>query len=496
MLIKTRLYLNVALSALAAFLIVAIVAFALSRIARAREKSRIAAALVVEAFERTAFRADYLQTGSARSQAQWYAKSEKIDGVLHAAAGTFRNAGEKKIIADLIENNKAAVRIFSDIVESRRKASSGGDATIRKDSQTEDVRRLDMKLNEYVANARTLNDAVDRRLSSAVITAGWIIICLLVALTGTVTLSSLSAARTINNRIARLGSGAAAVGKGDLGYTVELEGGDEFSRLAGAFNEMTQRLRESQRTLEGEIAGHRRTDEERERLIRDLEHSNKELEQFAYVASHDLQEPLRMVGSYVQLLERKYKGCLDEQADKYIAYAVEGAVRMQKLIEGLLAYSRIGTRGADFRPVDMNEVFDNAVSNLSVVLRESGGSARRDALPTVQGDELQLLQLLQNLIGNAIKFRKPDMPPAVHVAAGREGEEWVFSVSDNGIGIKPEHFERIFRIFQRLHTRREYPGTGIGLALCKLIVERHHGRIWVESSPGEGASFHFSIPVQ
>lgn len=232
---------------------------------------------------------------------------------------------------------------------------------------------------------------------------------------------------------------------------------------------------------------------ERKRLISELERSNKELEQFAYVASHDLQEPLRMVSSYVKLLERRYKEKLDAQADTYIGFAADGAIRMQKLIEGLLAYSRISRRGTEFGQVDINEVFARAVSNLSSAVRESEAVVTKDELPVVSGDETQLLQLLQNLIGNAIKFRRPEIPPEVHIAAKRTGAEWIFSVSDNGIGIEPQYFERIFLMFQRLHTRAQYEGTGIGLALCKRIVERHNGRIWVKSVPGKGTIFLFTI---
>ncbi len=247
-------------------------------------------------------------------------------------------------------------------------------------------------------------------------------------------------------------------------------------------------------SLVQDITERKRAEEERERLLADLARSNRELEQFAYVASHDLQEPLRMVASYVQLLEEKYKGRLDGKADKYIHYAVDGAERMQKLIEGLLAYSRIARRGAEFGPVELNKVFSLAVSNLTTSIQESKTAITRDELPTLPGDETQLIQLFQNLIGNSVKYRKPDTPPLVHVAAKREGRAWVFSIRDNGIGIEPEHFDRIFQIFQRLHTRGEYSGTGIGLALCKRIVERHHGRIWVESIPGEGATFYFTLP--
>jgi light-regulated signal transduction histidine kinase (bacteriophytochrome) len=242
-----------------------------------------------------------------------------------------------------------------------------------------------------------------------------------------------------------------------------------------------------------DITERKRAEEELKRLVNELERSNKELEQFAYVASHDLQEPLRMVSSYVQLLERRYKGSLDEKADRYIFFAVDGVQRMQNLIDGLLAYSRV-SRGAAFSAVDMNRAYNKAVMNLSVAIREAAAVITRDELPVVGGDELQLTQVFQNLIGNAIKFRVKDRQPRVHVAADRAGNEWFFSVTDNGIGIDPQYAQRIFLIFQRLHSREEYPGTGIGLSLCKRIVERHGGRIWVESVPGQGTTFMFSIP--
>ncbi len=242
-----------------------------------------------------------------------------------------------------------------------------------------------------------------------------------------------------------------------------------------------------------DITERKRGEQELTRLVGELERSNKELEQFAYVASHDLQEPLRMVASYVQLFERKYKGSLDDKADKYIFFAVDGVKRMQKLIDGLLAYSRV-SRGASFGPVDMNRAFGQALANLMIAVREAGAVVTRDELPRVTGDETQLAQVFQNLIGNAVKFRKRGETPRVHVSARRADGGWLFSVADNGIGIDPQYAQRIFQIFQRLHSREEYPGTGIGLSLCKRIVERHGGDIWVESEPGRGATFTFSIP--
>jgi light-regulated signal transduction histidine kinase (bacteriophytochrome) len=305
-----------------------------------------------------------------------------------------------------------------------------------------------------------------------------------------------SVAQSISVPIQKLTKGAEIIGSGKLDHKVGMNLNDEIGRLSRSFDKMTHDLKTttaSRDELNREMAVRKQAEEALHLIAKDLERSNKDLEQFAYVASHDLQEPLRAVGGFMGMLKNQYYDKLDDQAREYIDFSVDGAERMQGLIEGLLAFSRVGTRGGEFASVNLTNALDGALVNLKTLITESNAVVTSDTLPVVRADLMQMTQLLQNMVANAVKFHGP-RHPEIHVGAQHKEGAWEIYVRDNGIGIESQYFERIFMIFQRLHTRTQYKGTGIGLAVCKKIVERHGGKIWVESVPGEGSTFYFTIP--
>jgi signal transduction histidine kinase len=262
----------------------------------------------------------------------------------------------------------------------------------------------------------------------------------------------------------------------------------EFITIAQNANDMLREKVQILQTLKHEK-------QQLKNVNQELARSNKDLEQFAYVTSHDLQEPLRMVSSYTQLLERRYKDQLDQDANDFIAFAVDGATRMQHLIQDLLSYSRVTTRAKEMCDFDAHEALGEAIANLKCAINETSAMVSSDDLPTIHADRSQLTRVFQNLIGNAIKFRQPETSPHIHISARQEDNQWLFSVQDDGIGIDEQHQDRIFVIFQRLLSKEEYAGTGIGLAICKRIIERHGGKIWVQSVLGEGSIFYFTVPM-
>jgi signal transduction histidine kinase len=285
------------------------------------------------------------------------------------------------------------------------------------------------------------------------------------------------------------------VASGDYQRDIEQAGPPELAQLASDVDAMRRKIAAELAEVRAARTRIEWVNSQLEKQAEELVRSNRDLEQFAYVASHDLQEPLRKVASFCQLLQRRYAGQLDERADQYIAFAVDGAQRMQRLINDLLAFSRIGRLTTGFTEVDLNQVMAEVASQTEAARQYAGGELTWSELPVVEGEEVLLTNLLVNLVSNAFKFRRPELPPRVHVSARRTGDEWEITCQDNGIGIEPEFTDRIFVIFQRLHSKDAYPGTGIGLAIVKKIVEYHGGRVWVDPEATDGTAIRFTLPV-
>jgi signal transduction histidine kinase len=326
------------------------------------------------------------------------------------------------------------------------------------------------------------------KLKSAFETVVVVAVAALVGLVGLGVLIAVATRRSVLRPLDELASEVRLVADGELAHPIEGVGAPEFLALAADVEAMRRRIVDE---LDHLSAANRSIAQQAE----ELERSNADLEQFAYVASHDLQEPLRKIAGFCQLLERRYKGQLDERADQYIEFAVDGAKRMQDLINDLLAFSRVGRNTERFVAVELGDALTDALANLEVLRAAADATIDAGDLPSVAGDRRLLTAVFQNLVGNAIKFRGSEAP-RIAITSVRDGGEWVISVADNGIGVDPDYREQIFALFQRLHTRSEYDGTGIGLALCQKIVEFHGGRIWLEPSESPGATFRFSLPAR
>ena len=356
----------------------------------------------------------------------------------------------------------------------------------------ETVRR---EYGDYSRELLTERAAAVEDLERARLLLLWVGIIGVVLLGLSAVLLAVALRRWVVGPMERLGAEVRAVAAGDLSHRVAVDGPPEVVRLAYDVDVMrSQILSAYQEAVAARVTVEQQRHELEEQAA-DLQRSNAELEQFAYVASHDLQEPLRKISSFTQMLQRRYEGQLDERADQYIEFAVDGAKRMQRLINDLLAFSRVGRLTTGFTDVSCERALDSALRNLAERIEETAAEVTADPLPTVRGEAVLIAQVFQNLVGNALKFARPDAPPRVHVGCERTGDEWEFAVADNGIGIDPQYAERIFVIFQRLHRKEEYSGTGIGLALCRKIVEYHGGRIWLDTAVSSGTTIRFTLPT-
>ncbi|WP_250291935.1 sensor histidine kinase [Streptomyces atroolivaceus] len=344
----------------------------------------------------------------------------------------------------------------------------------------------------YTVQQSHLDDARDHaraELDDARVTRDRVLIALVIGFVLAVVSLSVLLQRMVGRPLGALTAASNKVRSGAFTGRIDVRGPSDVRAVAAAAEDMRRRL-------VAELA----ESKERETLLAEqtteLRRSNSELEQFAYVASHDLQEPLRKVASFCQLLDKRYSSELDERGRQYIDFAVDGAKRMQVLINDLLTFSRVGRVQQSWKPVDLDAALDRALSNLTLAVEESGAVVvREDPLPELLGDSTSLTMVWQNLVGNAVKFRRTDVPCRITVGCVREGDDWHLTVADNGIGIAPEFADKVFVIFQRLHARDEYEGTGIGLSLCRKIIEFHGGRIWLDPKPAEGTLIHFTLPV-
>jgi signal transduction histidine kinase len=380
------------------------------------------------------------------------------------------------------------------ITTTERSGPGAGQALITDQTrqQFNGIRAAVERLQEEILIVRQ-HSADQVNATSNVLVALLIIAALVVAVAGVITLLSLD--RTLIRPLAGLVTQVRQVAVGDYRHHIEGSGPPEFRQLADDIDRMRQKIareldevREARERIEW-------VNSQLQKQAEELTRSNRDLEQFAYVASHDLQEPLRKVASFCQLLQRRYAGQLDERADQYISFAVDGAQRMQRLINDLLAFSRIGRLTTGFTEVDLNKVMGDVAGQTDAARQYTDAELTWDTLPVIRGEEPLLTNLLANLVSNSIKFRRPDVPPKVHVSARLVDDEWEITCQDNGIGIEPEFADKIFVIFQRLHSKDAYPGTGIGLAIVKKIVEYHGGRVWVDTGTEEGTAIRFTLPA-
>lgn len=437
---------------------------------------------------------EYVLHRHERARVQVNAVSQRLERLI--ANYPFSAPIQSEILASLRASRTTAQHIFSELVAATvagQAGAVGDESSARLASQFGS--QLLIIQRDNLADASRLSDLATERIIAAQRREITVILAGLVLIAAIMTGASWFVIRNVLVPIIRLQQATREVAAGNLDFRLGIGGIDEIGDLSGNFDAMTTQLQVSDSTLRNEVAERKKASDALQVAARDLARSNTELAQFAYVASHDLQEPLRMVSSYVQLIDKRLAGKLDAEAREFMGFAVDGAQRMQKLIEGILAYSHVGSRGQPFGPVDSASALNEALALLATPIAETHAEVSAHSLPVVHADRTQLVQLFQNLVGNALKYCKEPVP-RVRIAAQRTRNLWRFSVSDNGIGIEPQYRERIFGIFQRLHTRREFPGTGIGLAIGKCIVERHGGEIGVEAAAGGGSVFWFTLPEE
>ena len=470
--IRTQQHLVMAVSA-AALALLALNFYALQREATdAIEFSQITNDMLSGVTELRFVTVEYILHQHGRPKEQWFRKHRSMTQLF--TRGRQGDPAIRETVNALARQHENLKLIFTTLIEYAPLAGLSPEETgLREEARGLLVSQILETTQSMIAGALLMARDSDARMSATQRTTSTFAILVIAVLGLLIVVNVVLVSRGILAPLMRFQDGTRIVAEGNLEHRLGIGTRDEIGGLAASFDRMTGKLSDSRALLEAEIAQRRRAETELAQTAAELRRSNTELGQFAYITSHDLQEPLRMVVSYLQLLERRYKGRLDQDADEFIGYAVDGAIRMRRLINDVLDYSRVGTRAKPFEPVDSAQIVRTVIASLKSPIDEGGARIECGPLPTIVADPTQLSQVFQNLLANAIKFWRDRVPQ---------------------IGIAPEHINRLFGVFQRLHTRREYPGTGIGLAICKKIVEHHGGRIWVESEPGKGSTFQFTIP--
>jgi signal transduction histidine kinase len=525
MTVKRTVQLNFVILAALAVVMGLVLVLQSNKMRAAVERGAITSGIVKTVFDLTVLYNDYLEEPRDRIPEQWQMMNGALGALLRRAEAA--HAFRPKILAQLNRNSDAVRSIFAQMVVLDERVQDSGPAPLSSEQRKALCAVISTKLYLLAGDASALQQVHEARILSAQRVSSLVIV-LFVGVTFVIMTANYFLVRySVLEPLASLIQDTRIIGGGNLDHVVTRKRSDEIGDLARAFNQMTSDLNRTYEQLREEIALRKQAEallmEHRDHLAElvsertrelteanenlqqeislrkdkenELLRSNQDLEQFAYVASHDLQEPLRNVSSCMQLLERGYRDKLGPDADQLIRYAVDSAVRMKTLVNDLLVFSRVGTKGTPFLATDCEEVLTHTLWTLGPQISESGALITHDPLPTVQADATQLSSVLQNLLHNAMKFRREESP-RIHVSAEKHGSEWVFSVADNGIGIEARHFDRIFVIFQRLHHRAQYEGTGMGLAIAKKIVERHRGRMWVESKFQVGSTFSFTLPAE
>ncbi len=448
----------------------------------AMKEITLAENLVEGVFQLNLLTNDYLSEESERAVEQWRLKYtnlwNEIDVEVHAS-------NRKDIFTSIKKRLKNLGQIFDEVVKS--KPNSYRRNTLEMNLRLESIDLVTSSLELSALSKNEVNTSIKTTLILSFTIIAVLIILILVMY--------FVLMKTVLKPLGIIKHDMSVISEGDLDHTINIEKRDEIGDLAQKFNLMTSSLKTtltSKKELETEIELRREAEGRTEQLMKELKSSNEELEQFAYIASHDLQEPLRKIKNFSELILKLNESNFDMKTLKYFDYVIDGAGRMQRFIQDLLKYSRVTTRGGEFEEESLKKVIDAAVENLQIAIKENNAEIIYGDLPYVMIDSRQMVQLFQNLIGNAIKFHNAEAPK-ITINAKEEDDHWLISVKDNGIGIHKEEIDKIFVIFQRGAARDKYEGTGIGLSVCKKIVERHNGRIWVESEPGKGATFYFTL---